>query len=85
MCSSDLWTWDNTADNPRNPNTPPKRITWGEGSKDEMTGLIIGGISVNPGLDEGVMWLSVIGHYLDSERKAAKAAAKRARGESGAR
>ncbi|MSR32990.1 MAG: hypothetical protein EXR99_15970 [Gemmataceae bacterium] len=29
-------TYDNSEDNPNNPNTPPKRITWGEGTKDEM-------------------------------------------------
>lgn len=52
-------------------------MIWGEGSTDEMTGLIIGGKTVNPGFDEGVMWLTVIGHYLDSERKAKEAAAKR--------
>ena len=28
--------WDNSADNPRNPSTPPTRVTWGEESKDEM-------------------------------------------------
>lgn len=28
--------WDNSADNPRNPTTPPVRVTWGEESKDEM-------------------------------------------------
>jgi len=28
--------WDNSADNTRNPNVPPIRITWGEGSNDEM-------------------------------------------------
>jgi hypothetical protein len=28
--------WDNSADNPRNPSTPPIRVTWGEESKDEM-------------------------------------------------
>jgi len=28
--------WDNSADNPRNPSTPPARVTWGEESKDEM-------------------------------------------------
>lgn len=71
------WVWDNTADNPRNPNSPPKRVIFGEGSTDEMTGLIIGGKTVNPGLDEAVMWLTVIGHYLDVERKAKEAAAKR--------
>jgi hypothetical protein len=28
--------YDNSADNPHNPNTPPKRITWGLESTDEM-------------------------------------------------
>jgi len=28
--------WDNSADNPRNPTSPPVRVTWGEESKDEM-------------------------------------------------
>ena len=28
--------WDNSADNPRNPSSPPVRVTWGEQSKDEM-------------------------------------------------
>lgn len=29
-------TYDNSADNPRNPNHPPKRVKWGEQSFDEM-------------------------------------------------
>lgn len=29
-------TYDNSAENPRNPNQPPKRIRWGTGSTDEM-------------------------------------------------
>jgi mono/diheme cytochrome c family protein len=28
--------WDNSAENPRNPSSPPLRVTWGEESKDEM-------------------------------------------------
>lgn len=28
--------WDNSADNPHNPSSPPVRVTWGEESKDEM-------------------------------------------------
>ena len=28
--------WDNSAANPRNPVSPPVRVTWGEESKDEM-------------------------------------------------
>lgn len=29
-------TYDNSADNPRNPSSPPKLVRWGEGSFDEM-------------------------------------------------
>lgn len=29
-------TYDNTEDNPVNPNIPPKLVTWGEGTADEM-------------------------------------------------
>lgn len=29
-------TYDNTVDNPLNPNTPPKLVTWGEKTTDEM-------------------------------------------------
>lgn len=28
--------WDNSAENPRNPSSPPVRVQWGEGTKDEM-------------------------------------------------
>ncbi len=28
--------WDNSAQNPHNPSSPPIRVTWGEQSKDEM-------------------------------------------------
>ncbi len=28
--------YDNTADNPKNPSSPPKRVTWGEQTTDEM-------------------------------------------------
>jgi mono/diheme cytochrome c family protein len=36
-------TYDNSADNPRNPSSPPKRVTWGEQSTDEMgsVGLLV--------------------------------------------
>lgn len=33
------FTYDNSAANPRNPNHPPKRVTWGGASTDEMAGL----------------------------------------------
>lgn len=33
------FTYDNSAANPRNPNSPPKRVTWGPATTDEMAGL----------------------------------------------
>jgi hypothetical protein len=65
------WTWDNSADNPRQINTPPKRIRLGEGSADEMSGLILGG-TVSNGLDAGIHWATVIGHYLEVAGKGLK-------------
>jgi hypothetical protein len=29
-------TFDNSADNPSNPSSPPRRVTWGDGTTDEM-------------------------------------------------
>jgi hypothetical protein len=39
--------YDNGAQNPRNPNQPPKRVTWGPGTTDEMAGLHIEVVPVN--------------------------------------
>lgn len=33
------FTYDNSETNPRNPSHPPKRVTWGPGTTDEMAGL----------------------------------------------
>lgn len=33
------FTYDNSAANPRNPSRPPRRVTWGPDSTDEMAGL----------------------------------------------
>lgn len=35
------FTYDNSQENPRNPNHPPRRVVWGPGSADEMAGLHI--------------------------------------------
>jgi tetratricopeptide (TPR) repeat protein len=35
------YTFDNSADNPRNPRQPPARVTWGQWSQDEMADLWI--------------------------------------------
>lgn len=34
-------TYDNSADNPRNPSQPPVRVTWGEQSTDEMGSITL--------------------------------------------
>jgi uncharacterized protein (TIGR03437 family) len=34
-------TYDNSEANPNNPNSPPKRVTWGEQSTDEMGSLLL--------------------------------------------
>jgi hypothetical protein len=34
--------YDNSADNPRNPNSPPKPVSWGEATTDEMCIAFIG-------------------------------------------
>lgn len=41
-------TYDNSADNLRNPSNPPRRVTWGEESFDEMGSLILSVVPKNP-------------------------------------
>jgi hypothetical protein len=40
-------TYDNSADNPRNPVSPPKRVRWGEGSNDEMGSMSLLVVAAN--------------------------------------
>jgi hypothetical protein len=40
-------TYDNSVDNPRNPSNPPKRVTWGEQSTDEMGSVGISVVAAN--------------------------------------
>jgi hypothetical protein len=42
------YTYDNSDANPRNPNHPPRRVLWGPGSQDEMAGLHITVVPVDP-------------------------------------
>jgi mono/diheme cytochrome c family protein len=39
--------WDNSAANPRNPSSPPVRVTWGEESKDEMGSISLIAVAHN--------------------------------------
>lgn len=40
-------TYDNSAGNPRNPSSPPKRVRWGEGSYDEMGSVSLQVVAAN--------------------------------------
>jgi hypothetical protein len=42
-------TYDNSAENPRNPSSPPKQVRWGEGSFDEMGSMSLAVVAANPG------------------------------------
>ncbi|HET9942020.1 MAG TPA: hypothetical protein VFR05_01690, partial [Terriglobia bacterium] len=47
-------TYDNSADNPRNPNNPPKPVLWGEQTTDEMASINIPMVTVRKE-DEAVL------------------------------
>lgn len=40
------FTYDNSVENPRNPNHPPRRVVWGPATTDEMAGLHIAVVPV---------------------------------------
>jgi hypothetical protein len=62
------WVFDNTDRNPRNPNSPPKRVLNGENSTDEMGGLWLGGeVASEP--DLWALLLANVGHYFEVEGK----------------
>jgi hypothetical protein len=42
------WTYDNSASNPANPSSPPKRVTFGEQTADEMAFLVFDMIATGP-------------------------------------
>ncbi len=42
-------TYDNSAANKRNPSSPPKRVTWGEQSADEMGSVSLQMVAAHPG------------------------------------
>ena len=51
-------TYDNTTNNPFNPNSPPKTVSWGEGTADEMYYLPLIWVPYQPG-DENLNMESV--------------------------
>jgi hypothetical protein len=61
-------SYDNSADNPHNPSSPPRRVTWGEQSTDEMGGM---GLLVEAANDEDLPALQLA--YLQHVREVALA------------
>ncbi len=51
-------TYDNTTNNPRNPNNPPKQVTWGEKTTDEMYYFPLAFVPYQPG-DENILLTGV--------------------------
>jgi mono/diheme cytochrome c family protein len=70
------FVYDNSAENPRNPNDPPRRVRIGGNSTDEMAGVVIGGAARN-WLGEIAIWTGVVAHYLEVLARAAKPAWRR--------
>jgi len=50
-----IGAYDNTAENPNNPNDPPEVVTWGEGTRDEMFVVFFNIIAYQDGDEEMVL------------------------------
>ena len=55
------WTHDNSKNNPRNPTHPPRRVTNGENSTDEMAAAWIP-VLVDRPEDNAALWVANLGH-----------------------
>ena len=62
------WTYDNSADNPHQFNDPPKLITDGENSTNEMGGVLINVYVASP-QDNGILWIANLGHLWQASVK----------------
>jgi hypothetical protein len=58
-------SYDNSADNPRNPSNPPMRVTWGEESTDEMGSMSLQIVPVRPG-DLATLQEAYAGHVREA-------------------
>jgi len=62
-----LVSYDNSADNPRNPSSPPRRVTWGEQSTDEMGSVGLQVVAANSG-DMPVLQAAYADHVREKAR-----------------
>ncbi len=58
--------YDNTTSNPNNPSNPPKFVSWGEGTEDEMYYLPINYVLYEEG-DEELVFTNVVDPILDNQ------------------
>jgi len=65
--------YDNSADNPRNPNSPPKRVTAGNQSTDEMGHLWLQVLPRGPGDQRPALQEALMRHRLDNDPASAPA------------
>jgi Flp pilus assembly protein TadD/mono/diheme cytochrome c family protein len=59
--------YDNSADNPRNPNVPPRRVTGGNQSTDEMGHLWLQVLTRDDGDDRAILQESLMRHRLETD------------------
>ncbi|AWM36395.1 Thiol-disulfide oxidoreductase ResA [Gemmata obscuriglobus] len=62
-------TWDNSANNPRNPSTPPVRVRWGEASYDEMGAITFRTLAANED-ETGTLRNALLAHTRQTVLKA---------------
>jgi hypothetical protein len=61
-------SWDNSADNPKNPSRPPIQVVWGEQTKDEMGAVTL---AVYPAAESDLVTLQTT--YRQHVRELARA------------
>jgi hypothetical protein len=75
-------TYDNSADNARNPSNPPRRVTWGEQSTDEMGSVGISVVAANEA-DLPVLQAAYASHVREATQAAVRRAMMQGRGRGG--
>ena len=70
-------SYDNSDDNPRNPSSPPRHVTWGEQSSDEMGSVGIQVVAVNDA-DMPTLKAAYAQHVRDNARTFATEMIRRA-------
>ncbi len=67
--------WDNSANNPANPHSPPRRIQWGFQSTDEMGSVTVAMVAKDEA-DAGKLWKAIQSYKYDRLRKRSRKAAR---------